>query len=120
MPKNKTIDAILAEAEQIARVWANNPTFSLGELTLAQLQAKIASLRAKQTHLQDLRTQVTAATNDTNTEGDDVNALITRVRSGIRAVFGPDSNQYEQAGGTRQSERKRTTRKPKPDGSGSK
>lgn len=114
MPKNKTIDAILAEAEQIARVWADNPTFSLGELTLTQLQAKIASLRAKRDHVQDLRTQLTAATNDTNTEGDDVNSLITRIRGGIRAVFGPDSNQYEQAGGTRQSERKRTTRKPKP------
>jgi hypothetical protein len=117
MPKNKTIDAILAEAEQIARVWADNPTFSLGELTLAQLQSKITSLRAKRDHAQDLRTQLTAATNDTNTEGDDVSALITRARSGIRAVFGPDSNQYEQAGGTRQSERKRTARKPKSDGS---
>jgi hypothetical protein len=56
MPKSKSIDAILAEAEQIARVWADNPIFSLGELTLAQLQAKIASLRAKRDHAQDLRT----------------------------------------------------------------
>jgi len=39
--------------------------------------------------------------------------LVTRARSGIRSVFGPDSTQYEQAGGTRTSERKTPTRKPK-------
>jgi hypothetical protein len=52
MPKNKTVDAVLAEAEQIARVWAANPTFSLGELTLAQLQEMIANLRAKRDQTQ--------------------------------------------------------------------
>lgn len=34
-----------------------------------------------------------------------------RVLSAVEAQYGPDSSQYEQAGGTRQSERKRYTRK---------
>ena len=32
--------------------------------------------------------------------------LITRFRSGMRSTYGPDSPQYEQAGGTRTSNRK--------------
>ena len=39
--------------------------------------------------------------------------LTTRARSGIRGFFGPDSDEYEQAGGTRTSERKKPTRKVK-------
>jgi hypothetical protein len=35
------------------------------------------------------------------------------LNNGIRGFFGPDSNQYEQAGGTRKSERKPPTRKAK-------
>jgi hypothetical protein len=118
MPKNKTVDTVLAEAEQIARVWAANPTFSLGELTLAQLQEMIADLRAKREQTQQLRNQLTALINDTNTRRDAVSNIVTRARSGFRAVYGPNSTQYEQSGGTRSSERKRPTRKRKPDGSG--
>ena len=31
--------------------------------------------------------------------------LVQRARAGFKAVYGPDSTQYEQAGGTRRSER---------------
>ena len=44
-----------------------------------------------------------------HTEG--INVTVTRIRSAMRGVFGPDSTQYEQAGGTRRSERKRPARK---------
>jgi len=40
--------------------------------------------------------------------------VVTRFRSGMRSYFGPDSPQYGQAGGTRISQRKSPTRKPKP------
>ena len=42
-----------------------------------------------------------------------------RVLSAVEAQFGPDSNEYEQVGGTRQSERKRGARKPMPSGTSS-
>ena len=35
-----------------------------------------------------------------------------RILSAVEAQFGPDSSEYEQAGGTRQSERKRSTGRP--------
>ncbi len=42
-----------------------------------------------------------------------------RVLSAVEAQFGPDSSEYEQVGGTRQSERKRGTKKAAAGGSGS-
>ncbi|MBD0369930.1 MAG: hypothetical protein ICV60_03685 [Pyrinomonadaceae bacterium] len=38
-------------------------------------------------------------------------SINTRALSGYRAIYGPNSSQYEQAGGTRSSERKRPTKK---------
>jgi hypothetical protein len=112
MSRTKPVDSILNEAEQIARVWTDNPTFTLGDLTLAQFQALITNLRTRRGETEDLRTQLTAAINDTNGQAVAVSEAITRARSGFRAFFGPDSTQYEQAGGTRRSERKRPARKP--------
>ncbi len=42
-----------------------------------------------------------------------------RILSAVEAQFGPDSSEYEQAGGTRQSERKRPTGRPKGSGGSS-
>jgi hypothetical protein len=109
--RTKPVDSMLSEAEQIARVWMDNPTFTLGDLTLAQFQTQITNLRTQRGATEDLRTQLTAAINGTNSKALAISEAITRARSGFRAFFGPDSTQYEQAGGTRKSERKRPTRK---------
>lgn len=111
MPKNKSVDSVLSEAEQIARVWEDNPTFALGDLTLSQLRTMITELRTQSDKTEDLRTQLTAAINDTNGKAAAVGGIITRARSGFRAVFGPNSTQYQQAGGTRTSDRKPRARK---------
>jgi hypothetical protein len=113
MARGKTIESLLADAEQIERVWTANPSFSLGDITLAQFQTKITELRAARGKAEALRTQLTAAVNDANERSDDLAALVTRARSGFRAFYGPDSTQYEQAGGTRASDRKRPARKPR-------
>ena len=39
-----------------------------------------------------------------------------RILSAVEAQYGPDSSEYEQAGGTRQSDRKRPTGRPKGSG----
>lgn len=114
MPRGKTIEKLLAEAEQIARVWADNPSFSLGDITLAQFQAKITELRNTRGQAETLRTQLTALVNEANARSDELSELVSRARSGFRAFYGPDSTQYEQAGGTRASDRKRPARKLKP------
>jgi hypothetical protein len=111
MPSRYSIESVLADSERLTRVWAENPTFSLGELTLAVLQAKIAEAKQKREQLETLRMQVTALTNEVETRTAELASIRTRALSGFRAVFGPDSTQYEQAGGTRQSEIRRPTRK---------
>jgi hypothetical protein len=117
MPTKHSFDSIVADGEQIARVWTDNPTFTLGEVTLTGLQSKITSLRQKRDQAESLRTQLMALTNDLKEQTTEMASIVTRARSGFRATYGPDSTQYEQAGGTRSSERKRPSSKksaPKP------
>jgi hypothetical protein len=106
MPKGKSLDDVIAAAEKIVRVWEANPTFTLGDLTLVVFKAELDALREQRGQLEEARRQVTNLVNSTNEQGDKVNENITRALSGIRAVFGPDSTQYDEAGGTRRSERK--------------
>lgn len=111
MPRKNSVDEVIADGERIIRVWRENPTFTLGEITLTQLETKITGLRALRGQIETVRTQLTQLVNESNTSLADINNITTRARSGFRAMFGPDSSQYEQAGGTRSSERKRPTRK---------
>lgn len=106
-----SFDTVVASSEQIARVWQENPSFTLGEVTLAILQSKIAALRQKRDQLETLRTQQTALKNELNELVAEMANINTRALSGYRAVYGPDSTQYEQARGTRSSERKRPSKK---------
>ncbi len=115
MPSKYAFNSIITDSEQIARVWTDNPTFSLGEVTLSDLQSKITGLREKRDQTETLRTQLTALTNELNEQTNELASIITRARSGFRAFYGPGSTQYEQAGGTRASERKRpSSKKPVP------
>jgi hypothetical protein len=113
MTRKVPIDQTIADAEQIVRVWEENQDFTLGEITLPKLKQKLTDLRAARGRVETLRTQLTAATNDSNEMGVDLANVNTRARSGLRAVYGPNSTQYEQGGGTRTDERKRPTRKGK-------
>jgi hypothetical protein len=114
MARGKTIDAVIADAEQIDRVWVANPTFALGAVTRASFRGQIDDLDAARNHTEDLRTQLTDAVNSANAKADALADITIRARSGIKAVYGPDSTQYEQAGGTRLSDRKKPSSKKKP------
>ena len=111
MPSRYTIESVLADCDKIVRVWTDNPTFALGEITLAGLQAEMADAREKRERQEALRMQMTALNNDLNAVSSSLSAKRTRALSGLRAVYGPNSTQYEQGGGTRQSEKRKTTRK---------
>jgi hypothetical protein len=106
--KGKTIDAILAEGEQIVRVWEANPTFTLGEITLPKLKEMLEDLRTSRKLTDETRTLLTRLINETNGKAKGITAVVTRALSGFRAQFGPNSSQYEQAGGTRSDERKKS------------
>jgi hypothetical protein len=111
MPSRYSTEAVLADCERIGRVWTDNPTFTLGEVTLANFQGRLAEVRQKRDQLEALRMQMTSLSNELEQKSAELASIRTRALSGFRAVYGPDSTQYEQAGGTRQSERRRTARK---------
>ena len=111
MPKGKSLDDTIADAEKIVRVWEANPTFTLGEITLAGFKATLDDLKSLRGETEETRRQLTNLINSTNDKAVAVSGVTSRALSGIRAVYGPDSSQYEEAGGTRTSERKKTTKK---------
>ncbi len=113
MAKTKTIDSIIADAQQVKRVFTDNKDFAVGDITEAALQADIDNLIAKRDRASDLRTQLTAAINDANAAAKALSQRTSRARRGIGAVFGENSSQYEHAGGTRTEDRAPTTRKTK-------
>jgi hypothetical protein len=106
MARGKSLDEVIADTEKIVRVWEANPTFSLGEVTQAAFRAKLEGLRVLRGQTEEARRQLTNLSNRTGAAADELNALYTRALSGVRAVFGPDSTQYEEAGGTRASDRR--------------
>ena len=113
MSRSNSFDDTLAQAETLLRVWTDNPTFSLGDLTLASFQALIATHKATRANTEALRTQLTKAVNDINGQREALFDAVSRGRSGMRAQFGADSTQYDQVGGTRRSERRRPRPRPR-------
>lgn len=96
---------IVSDARLIVDVWEANPEFSLGAVTKQSTVAAIDALETAHAVVESKRTELTALIDQRDSKAVEVSQLVTRARSGIRAVYGPDSYQYEQAGGTRSSER---------------
>ena len=111
MASNNTIGSVIAEGAKIVDVWTANPTFTLGPVTLEIFKAQMAELQTAANAVESKRTELTGHINSRDAKSANVSELVTRARSGIRAAFGPDSTEYEQAGGTRRSERKPAKRK---------
>jgi hypothetical protein len=86
---------------------------TLGELTQAVLEGELTDSGPILAQIDSLETQLIHLRN----QRDDVFASmwdkVKRVRSGVKAIYGDDSSQYEMVGGTRTSERKAPVRKPK-------
>jgi hypothetical protein len=102
---------VLADAGQILNVWTANPDFKLGDMTLAKFKTATEELQEADNAVEAKRTELTGLINARDTQAAELGEWVTRARSGFRAVYGPDSTQYEQAGGTRSSERKKPVRK---------
>jgi hypothetical protein len=115
MATKVSVDKVLGDSGGIVKVWKKNPQVKLGindsAITLEVYQASIKALT-------DLTAQIDMMRH--NLEGlldrrADAAALLTnyntRALSMIRGMFGPDSPEYDQAGGVRTSERKPPVRK---------
>jgi hypothetical protein len=112
--KGSSFEDIQAQANQLLRVWAENPKLALGDLTKGQFSDTVAAFTSARTEVDDLRNQLTRAINDLNAKAAEILAITVRARSVARGQFGPNSTQYEQLGGTRTSDRKPRTKKKPP------
>ena len=86
------------------------PDFGPG-LTLAAFTAQINAVSAKLDAYNQMIAALDDLQNQVNADEASLRETNKRMLSAAEALYGPDSSQYEQAGGTRQSERKRPTRK---------
>ncbi|HEX8000185.1 MAG TPA: hypothetical protein VF528_17485 [Pyrinomonadaceae bacterium] len=90
---------------------AISPTLDLGPgLTLAEYEQRIAEVRAAQDEYNTLLAQLDEKKNDLEIKEKALDQLSSRMLAGVGARWGRNSTQYEQAGGTRTEERKRSTK----------
>ena len=106
--KRKT-SKILTEAQtRLANMQGIDPNLDLGNgLTLAAYADEIA---ANQKQLDDYNAQLAkadAAGNDFKAGEKNLRTLSSRMLAAVGVKYGKDSNEYEMAGGTRTSERKK-------------
>ncbi len=111
MATRLTPDAVLADAAKIVAVWSANPDFALGTLTLADLKSLSTSIEGLGASIADKRFEPTGLVDQRDDKTKALSEIFTRAKSGFRAIYGPDSTQYAQAGGIRKSERKAPTRR---------
>ena len=122
MASKPSADKALTDAAGIEKVWEANPTITLGsetdpdnpKVTLADYQAAREKVEDLVDQIETLRNELTKLVDDKDDAAVDLSDLNTRALSAIRGIFGPDSSQYDQAGGVRTSERKKPVRKVKP------
>ncbi|MCI5178462.1 MAG: hypothetical protein D3905_00225 [Candidatus Electrothrix sp. AS4_5] len=100
---------VIADAqERSADLRAIDPELDLGNnLTVAAYDTKIAEVQTALDAYNGLLAQADAAGNDFRTLEKELRDLSSRMLSGVKVKYGRDSNEYEMAGGTRLSDRKR-------------
>jgi hypothetical protein len=99
---------VLRAADDILKVWQANPDFRLKDLTLAQLEQEERRLAEVLRKVEEHELSLVALFNERADLALKLHKDLIRVRSGIRGYFGENSSEYEQAGGTRTVERKRS------------
>ena len=103
------------QAQEVEQAIQNiNPSFQVGEISLAALQKAIGLVDANHSKINSLQAQLTDALNERITVNAALWDVLKRIRGGVKAVYCDDSSQYEMAGGTRISEKKGGRKKATP------
>jgi hypothetical protein len=114
MKLSTTPDQILQQLDHVIGVWEENPDFGMGPgVTLEKVKATRVQL---ETCLMDVQATNRTLTKQIDNRDDCAklgNEYVVRARKAIQGYFGPDSTQYAQVGGTRQSDRKSGGRRAK-------
>jgi hypothetical protein len=113
MARQKKLSAILEKASQRQTALSSiDQALDLGGgLTLAAFKTEINAARALQDEYNALLSQVDGVYNRFQEAERSVREWSQRMLAGVGVRYGMNSSEYEKAGGTRASERKRPTRK---------
>ena len=106
---------VSTQAQEILVGWGQvSTTLIFGTLTPTALTADITSASTLESDISKLEIQLADKRNQRDLVYNGMWDKIKRVRAGVKANYGDDSQQFEMVGGTRTSERKSPTRKAVP------
>lgn len=110
--KKRTISrAIQTAATRAAGLETIDPNLDLGDgLTLAAYRTALEEAQTKQAAYNSQLAQTDQVGNDFEAAETKLGELSVRLLAAVAGKYGLDSNEYEQAGGTRRSDRKRPGR----------
>ncbi|MGH8610165.1 MAG: hypothetical protein ACREX9_22975 [Gammaproteobacteria bacterium] len=114
MKRSVIPDQILQQLDNVIGVWEENRSFSMGpEVTFEKVKATRGQLDTCIMDVQATNRTLTKQIDDRDDCAKMANQYLVRARKAIQGYFGPDSTQYAQVGGTRQSDRKSGGRRSK-------
>ena len=90
----------------MAAVWENNPDVKVGNVSLDEFTAAIDAAEALDKEYAKKDVDLTGVKNNRDDKALLLGQIATRFRSGMRFIYGSDSPEYGQAGGTRDRDRK--------------
>ena len=103
---------VVTQAQDVLVGWGQvSATLTFGTLNPAALTADITAAGPLESEISKLEKQLADKRNQRDVLYNGMWEKIKRVRAGVKANYGDDSQQYEMVGGTRMSERKLRTRK---------
>ena len=116
MATKVSAEVALNDSKGIKKVWEENPTMKLGKdekdtVTLQDYKDSVSTVTNLNDQIETKRHELNGLIDDRDDAAVVLSGYNTRALSAIRGIFGPDSAEYDQAGGTRTSERKKPVRK---------
>jgi len=113
MARARRSSSVLETARQrLAGIKAITPPPDFGPtLLVADYEQEINNFSAKIDRYNGMLATQDDLQNEIESDEDALRAKSARMLTATEARYGPDSSEYEQAGGTRRSERKRSTKK---------
>jgi hypothetical protein len=113
MPKRKVASSHIEKAnKRMSGLKSIDDKLDLGNgLTVDTYDASIAVAIAKEAAYNQLLSTLDTTYNEYKVAEKNLRDINERMLMGVAAKFGKDSNEYEQAGGIKKSERKRPVRK---------
>jgi hypothetical protein len=114
MAKSGKLSSTIKEAQTVQTIWESIPSYKMGTITLKDFTAARDAVQELSDEYASKDLELTGIRVHRDDAISQLRDLITRFRSGMRSIYGPDSVQYGQSGATRNSARKAPVRKPNP------